>query len=70
MYKMSTVTDAEMYQIATAPRPLGPAIDPATVAQADRLEVWATEMRDPGPDYTEFRLLRGRTVVATVLLPG
>jgi len=45
--------------------PAAPQVDPAIVAEADKLEVWHTSFNDPGPDYNEFRLYKGDKLLAS-----
>ena len=42
---------------AAASPPFGPGFGPQVVAQTEVLEVHASEFKDPGPDYCEFRAL-------------
>lgn len=53
MYLMKTVT--EKSEMTKAP-PFGPGVSPELAAQADRMEVWATKLSDPGPDHCRFLL--------------
>ena len=51
------LTGQTMRQAATQPPPFGPGFSPEQIAQATTLEIWHSSFKDPGPDWTEFRLL-------------
>lgn len=46
-----------------------PKFDEDKVAQADRLEIWATNFEDNG-EYCDFRLMQGDTVIASKTIQG
>lgn len=48
----------------------GVTFPPAQVAEADRLEVWASSFQEGGGDYSEFRLMKGETQVAVKRISG
>ena len=60
----------EIVKLATKSPPAGPAMDPQLAAQATRLEVWATEFADVGPDYCEFKLFRDGALIGTGRVNG
>ena len=70
MYKESTVVGDALAGTAQLKRPLGPGFKPEQVEQADSMEVWCSGIMDPGPDCVRFDLLRGRKVIASVVVPG
>ena len=37
---------------------------------ADRMEVWGSSFKDPGPDYCEFRLMKGTKVLEVRRVEG
>ena len=37
--------------------PFGPGFTEAEAAKGEKLEVWFSQLGDPGEDFTEFRLL-------------
>ena len=37
--------------------PFGPGFSEEIAEQASKMEVWGTGIKDPGPDYCEFRLI-------------
>ena len=47
---------AEARKTAAEAAPFGPGFPKETADQAERLEIWASEFSEPGPDYCEFRL--------------
>jgi hypothetical protein len=53
LYNKMDGHDAVVAEVTQRP-PFGPGIPLAQLATATRLEVWATEVKDPG-EYTEFR---------------
>jgi len=70
-YLYASFSDAEaIRREALAEPPLGPGFSDSLVAQADRLEVWASEVKEPGEDWCEFRLFRGGTLLAQQRVPG
>ncbi|MEI6339827.1 MAG: hypothetical protein WCQ57_14800 [Verrucomicrobiota bacterium] len=40
---------------ASAPPPFGPEFSPEIIARIETLEVHGSELKDPGPDFCEFR---------------
>tara|TARA_R110000824_G_scaffold379016_2_gene570824 strand:- start:1736 stop:1936 length:201 start_codon:yes stop_codon:yes gene_type:complete len=46
-----------------------PRFETAEIAQADRVEVWATNFEDAG-EYCEFRLMNGDTVINKSTIQG
>lgn len=63
MYLGRTFTGQAMRQYAAEAEPFGAGFDPQQVAEADRLEIWHSAFSDPGPDFNEFRLFRGETLM-------
>ena len=62
MYLNETITDKEKMLKPNFMTEL--AITPAQLEQADRLEVWSSSFNDPGPDFSEFRLMAGQERLA------
>lgn len=50
--------------------PFGPGFDLPLNSRGYCMEVWGTEINDPGPDYTEFRLFSGEEMVKTERIAG
>jgi hypothetical protein len=52
-YLYETKTGADARETAARKPPFGPGIDRVDI---NRLEVWASGLKDPGDDYCEFRV--------------
>lgn len=56
---------------AAAPPPFGPEFNPEIVARTERLEVHASEFKDAGADFCEFRAFDAEgTLIATKKING
>lgn len=56
---------------AAAPPPFGPEFSPEIVARIETLEVHGSELKDPGPDYCEFRAIDAEgNVIGTKRIDG
>jgi len=60
MYLIKTTTEKSDM---TQPKPFGFGFAVADADLADKMEVWGTSINDPGPDYTEGRLLAANGAV-------
>jgi hypothetical protein len=61
MYLYQTITDKANMQDGGN---FIPVFNPDHIAQADKMEVWATDMNDTGNDYTVFKLMIGDKIIA------
>ena len=55
MHLIETVTETMEVQAKSKP-PFGPGFA-AVPEEAVKMEVWGSSLKDPGPEYCEFRLL-------------
>jgi len=56
---------------AAAPPPFGPAFCPEIVSMTETLEVHGSEIKDPGPDYCEFRAINAEgAIIGTKRING
>ena len=69
MYLRSTLSGEGM-SYATLEPPFGPGFTEDQVKQADKMEVWCSGFKDPGPDFTRFKLLKGDETVASQEVGG
>ncbi len=68
MFLKHTVT-VNVERAATEEPPMGPGFSPAEAVEADRMEVWATTMKEDG-ERCEFRLFKGQTFLGTRTMLG
>jgi hypothetical protein len=62
MYLYDTLPKDKLRE--TTKCPFGPRFDDELVNRAEKMEIWATSIKDPGDDYCLFRLIdpRGKTI--------
>jgi hypothetical protein len=70
MYLGETIAGAGLQDKATLRPPFGPGFSATEAADADKMEVWHTQFKDPGPDYSEFRLFKGGRQVGSKRIDG
>lgn len=70
MFKGSTYTGDEMKKMAKMGPPLGGNFKQEKINQADSLEIWHTSFSDGGDDYSEFRLMKGKTIIEIKRIGG
>jgi hypothetical protein len=56
MHLISRATGKQARDDAGAPKPFGPGFPVGALKNVETLEVWGSEFKDPGPDFTEFRV--------------
>lgn len=68
MYLKRTVT-VDVERAATEEPPMGPGFPLAEAVGADRMEIWATTMKEE-PERCEFRLFKGQTFLGSRTILG
>lgn len=64
------VYDTNVKAHATRPAPTGPEFQDDVAATATSMELWGTSFDDPGPDFCEYRLFKGREQIGSKRFPG
>jgi len=70
MYMVATISGPEAQQIAKDEEPFGPRFPADVVGNLTRLEIWATEFKNFGPDFTEFRAFDQDTLIRRRRIKG
>ena len=70
MYLFATSTLPNLKVEARTKPPFGLGFDAETVERATRMESWATQITDPGPDRMEFRLFKGDDLIDVKTVNG
>ena len=70
MYMIAKISGPEAQQVAKDEEPFGPRFPANVVESITRLEIWATNFKDPGPDFTEFRAYAKDTLLKTRRIAG
>jgi len=69
-YLINEVTGDDVVKEATTKPPFGPGFNEKLAQQADRMEIWGSTFKDPGPDWCRFKLFNGEEELATVTVNG
>ncbi len=70
MYMIAKISGPEARQVAKEEEPFGPRFPALVVADMTRLEIWATNFKDQGPDFTEFRAYAQDTLLKKRRMQG
>ena len=70
MYKMEVYKTDAMKEVAKMDQPFGPSFTEEQVAEADTLEVWASNFDDEGKDFVEFRLTQDGEIIHSKRVGG
>lgn len=54
VYEYARYTGQRAQEVAQAPIPMGMGLSPEKARRVETLVVWATDVSEPGPDYTEL----------------
>lgn len=55
MHKIDELTGDNARILCLSKPPFGPGAGAAETAQVERIEIWGSGIKDPGPDYCEVR---------------
>lgn len=70
MYMVAKISGPEAQQVAKDEEPFGPRFPADVVDNLTRLEIWATDFKDAGPDFTEFRAFEKDTLIRRRRIEG
>ncbi len=70
MYMVAMIMGAEAQKVAKDAEPFGPRFPADVVDNLTHLEIWATDFKDAGPDFTEFRAFEKDTLLKKRRIQG